>query len=445
MSSDMLTIAASGTRAARAALDVTAQNIANASTEGYVRRSVTLADLSSPNARASYGDVSQFGVRVVGISRNVDSFLQAEARRTGSDATRADTLVTGLGNLNNAVEQSNLYPAITSFLSSLSQLSSAPTDSALRASTLESARNMAQNFNTASTSLASAQAGLQFEATDNVSQVNTLATSLAQLNLKIASDTNPQNNQATLLDQRDTILQQLSQYGDITTSIAANNTVAVQMGGASGPQLVSGGSANTLAMATAANGTLSFTLGGSSMVLSGGSLAGHQQALTTAASATTTLDGIANALISAANTAQGNGVNLAGTTGQPLFSGSGAGGMTLALASATGLATAPAGAGANSQNPANLTALQTALATTDIAGQTSSLIFSLSSAVNSNTTTRDALDAISSNAKTALATQSGVSLDTEAANLLRYQQAFQASGKVMQVASTLFDTLMGIR
>jgi len=40
---------------------------------------------------------------------------------------------------------------------------------------------------------------------------------------------------------------------------------------------------------------------------------------------------------------------------------------------------------------------------------------------------------------------SGVNLDEEAANLLRYQQAYQASGKVMQVASTLFDVLLNIR
>lgn len=39
---------------------------------------------------------------------------------------------------------------------------------------------------------------------------------------------------------------------------------------------------------------------------------------------------------------------------------------------------------------------------------------------------------------------SGVNLDEEAANLLRYQQAYQASGKMMQIASTLFDTLLGL-
>ena len=39
---------------------------------------------------------------------------------------------------------------------------------------------------------------------------------------------------------------------------------------------------------------------------------------------------------------------------------------------------------------------------------------------------------------------SGVNLDEEAANLLRYQQAYQASGKVMQIASTLFDVIIGL-
>jgi len=40
--------------------------------------------------------------------------------------------------------------------------------------------------------------------------------------------------------------------------------------------------------------------------------------------------------------------------------------------------------------------------------------------------------------------ESGVNLDEEAANLLRYQQAYQAAGKVMQIASQLFDVLLSI-
>ena len=57
----------------------------------------------------------------------------------------------------------------------------------------------------------------------------------------------------------------------------------------------------------------------------------------------------------------------------------------------------------------------------------------------------EALDAIASSARIALDEQAGVDLDQEAVNLVRFQQAFQASGKVMQVASDIFDTILAIR
>jgi flagellar hook-associated protein 1 FlgK len=55
-----------------------------------------------------------------------------------------------------------------------------------------------------------------------------------------------------------------------------------------------------------------------------------------------------------------------------------------------------------------------------------------------------AADAAVKQATSAQQSVSGVNLDEEAANLLRYQQAYQASGKVMQVASQLFDTLLSL-
>jgi flagellar hook-associated protein 1 FlgK len=73
------------------------------------------------------------------------------------------------------------------------------------------------------------------------------------------------------------------------------------------------------------------------------------------------------------------------------------------------------------------------------------ILYHASAAVQSRTTTRDALKTISDAAKTALLAQSGVDLDTEAINLTRFQQAFQASGRVIQVASDLFNSLLAIR
>ena len=76
MASDLLSIASSGAKAARAALDVTSQNIANASTAGYVRRSVNLQEMPPSSAYGQVGSLS--GVRLAGVTRNVDSFRLAE-------------------------------------------------------------------------------------------------------------------------------------------------------------------------------------------------------------------------------------------------------------------------------------------------------------------------------------------------------------------------------
>ena len=57
----------------------------------------------------------------------------------------------------------------------------------------------------------------------------------------------------------------------------------------------------------------------------------------------------------------------------------------------------------------------------------------------------DAQEAIASQARSTQQSLSGVNLDEEAANLMRYQQAYQASGKVIQAAATVFDTILSIR
>ena len=108
-------------------------------------------------------------------------------------------------------------------------------------------------------------------------------------------------------------------------------------------------------------------------------------------------------------------------------------------------AASPAGAGANSRDASNLFAMRTALGISDPAGAMDALIFDISGTVSGRTVTRDALDTIAGNARIALTAQAGVNLDQEATNLIRYQQAFQASSKAIQIASNIFDTLLALR
>ncbi len=445
MASDLLSIAASGAKAARLALDVTAQNIANASSDGYVRRSVRLEELASTGGFGRIGDVSLSGVRLDRVMRNADTFRQAEVRRTGADAARGRAEVAGLENVQTAVEQSNVYPSIVRFEASLQQLASDPVDPSLRAAVIEAARTMTRTMNIAATSLDAAGNGLRFEAGDGVSQINNIAIELGRVNLRLARASDASSDQTALLDQRDMLLERMSEFADVSATINADHTAEVRLGGSAGAQIVTGGTTASLAMTTAPDGTLSFAVGAAPVTLSGGSLAGKAQALIKLADVRDRLDTIATGVIATVNAAQAGGIALDGSAGQPLLAGTSAATMALALEDGRKIATAPAGAGANSRDASNLTALRGALGASDPAGAMDALIFDISGTVAGRTVTRDALDTIAGNARIALSAQAGVNLDQEATNLIRYQQAFQASAKAIQIASNIFDTLIGLR
>lgn len=445
MASDLFSIGLSGVRASRAGLDLTAQNIANAATDGYVRRSLRTAEVGNPGTWMAPGELTLSGVRVDGVIRNADLFRQAEVRRTGSDHARAAQELTAHENVSAALDQSRLFPAMTAFEASLQRLGTNPVDPSLRAGVLEDARGLARGFNLAAASLGTVGDGLRFAAASGTEQVNTQAAELARVNLQLTRARSGSNDQTLLLDRRDMLLQTLSDQVGISTAVGPDQSVTVRLGDANGPLLVAAGTSQPLAMTTATDGTISFSLGGSPVSLSAGALAGQAQGLTAVRDRLGELDAIASQLVTTANAAQAAGVALDGTPGQPLFAGSGAAGITLALTSGSGLATAPAGAPPRSRDPANLTALRSGLDSAQITGRLDSLLFAADSAANSRRTTAEALDSIAGAARLALAEQAGVSLDDEAANLVRFQQAFQASGKVIQVASDLFDTLLAIR
>jgi flagellar hook-associated protein 1 FlgK len=445
MASDLLSIARSATRAARIQMDVTAQNIANAGTEGYVRRTVSTEEVVTPGYVANNRDVSLSGVRITGVSRNADAFRQAETRRTGADTTRAATEVTGLEDIQAALEDPGIFSAITGFETALTQLAQSPTDTPLRASVIAAAQTMTNSFNIASHQLDAVAKGQQGGAADGVAQVNTLSTELAKVNGRLSRMADASSDRTGLMDQRDMLLQKLSGYADIATSFASNGTVDVTLGGTSGAPLVTGNVAQAMGVTTASDGTIAFDVAGGAVTLSAGSLAGQQQVLLRVADVHGQLDELARTVIDTVNTAQGTGTALDGSGGGALLAGTDAGSMATATTDGAAIATAAASAPPGSRDTTNLTALRNAMIAADPAGTMDNLLYQTSATVQARTTTRDALKTISDAATTALSAQAGVDLDTEAINLTRFQQAFQASGRVMQVATNLFETILSIK
>ncbi|KZX51587.1 flagellar hook-associated protein FlgK [Erythrobacter sp. HI00D59] len=444
MASDLLSIAASGARAARSALDVTAQNIANASSDGYVRRSLTIEEVSASGGAGRIGDISLSGARVAEIRRNADAFLQGEVRRTSGDLQRANVELSGLQNMESALEQSGVFTAVVEFEAVLQQLSSDPVDPSRRAAVVAEASTLANKFNITASGFDAVGDGLRFDAEAEVNDANIIGAELARVNLRLTRAGSGSSDRAALLDQRDQLLERLGGFSSLTTSFAADGTVAVSLGSNPPRSFVQGGTAGTLTSATAADGTLSFAVDGQAMTPGSGSLEGASLALTELASLRQRLDTVAAGIADTVNNAQAAGVALDGTQGQPIFAGTTAGTLRVVMTGGAGLATAPAGAAAGSRDDSNLNALRQSLTALDPAQQLNGVLFDVSSKVAGRAVTQSALDTIATSARISLEQQSGVDLDTEAANLIRFQQAFQASGRAMQAASDIFDTLLGI-
>ncbi|MEC7624586.1 MAG: flagellar hook-associated protein FlgK [Pseudomonadota bacterium] len=444
MASDLLSIAASGARAARSALDVTAQNIANASSDGYVRRSLRIEEVSASGGAGRVGDISLSGARVAEIRRNADAFLQGEVRRTSGDLQRANVELSGLQNMESALEQSGVFTAVVEFEAVLQQLSSDPVDPSRRAAVVAEASTLANKFNITASGFDAVGDGLRFDAEAEVNDANIIGAELARVNLRLTRAGSGSSDRAALLDQRDQLLERLGGFSSLTTSFAADGTVAVSLGSNPPRSFVQGGTAGTLTSATAADGTLSFAVDGQAMTPGSGSLEGASLALTELASLRQRLDTVAAGIADTVNNAQAAGVALDGTQGQPIFAGTTAGTLRVVMTGGAGLATAPAGAAAGSRDDSNLNALRQSLTALDPAQQLNGVLFDVSSKVAGRAVTQSALDTIATSARISLEQQSGVDLDTEAANLIRFQQAFQASGRAMQAASDIFDTLLGI-
>lgn len=127
----------------------------------------------------------------------------------------------------------------------------------------------------------------------------------------------------------------------------------------------------------------------------------------------------------------------------------GASGFSVAITDPRQIAAAAApGAVGDNGNALLLGALQTANTlnggTTTYQGAYSQLVSQIGNKTRELDVTSSAAGKLLSEVNFSLQSESGVNLDEEAANLLRYQQAYQAAGKVMQIASEMFDVLISL-
>lgn len=318
--SDLVSIAASGIRGYRAALDAVGENVANASNPGYARRSVALSGVDPGSGSVlTRADVTGLGVSITGLKRAHDIFLAADARGAESESARLQAQSTWLKEVEASVGgNQTIGKGLTAFYNAARALAAEPGSNVARGQFLAAADSVATRFRDSATALDHTRAATAHQVETDVAAANGLLKQVATINGRLRRAEPDTALSASLLDQRDAALTQLARTIGVEVFEGAKGQVAVRLGGPQGATLVDGTTATQL-WANGGRVLLGKTRDDVSAQINSGSLGGTLAAARATADTATTLDGIANDFATAINATHRTGVDLSGTPGGALF------------------------------------------------------------------------------------------------------------------------------
>ena len=438
------------------ALNVTANNVANQNTPGYTREVV---NFQSVDAVTLSGLSVGSGVTVTATSQRdrvleqrVQQQTQVEAQSGALEsALQQIQNIFGLSSTSSSASATALGTATTSFFSALTALSSDPADTATRQNVLSAANALAGAFNSSANQLAQVSSSLNQQVVGDVSQVNSLTTTIASLNAQITS-ISPNGDAGTLEDQRQSAIAQLSQLVGLDQISTENNGITLTT--SNGAVLVSG--SKSFALSTTQVGGTTHILAGLNgqdvtSNLTGGDLGGVLQARDQQLpSYQSSLDSLAFNIGTQVNQQNEQGVDLNGNPGAALFtlsptqSGAAA---SIQLATTDPSAIAAAAPGEGSAGNSNILA---GLSNPNVDGGqvAAQFLASFFGQIGSDTSAASTSNSADQATLTQLTTQrdslSGVSLDEEAANLTQYQRAYQSAAQVFNIANSIMASALNL-
>jgi flagellar hook-associated protein 1 len=430
--------------ATQAALDATSNNIANANTPGYTREE---ANLSENQENELYGIVSGGGVTLDGIQSVRDELLNLQIQQQTSLQYGADAQSSSLQQIETYFSSTgnDIGSTLSAFSSSLAQLSANPSDSSVQASVLSAAQNLAQSFNTTSEGLTSAQTDADQQVTSTVAQINSLTSQIASLNAQLTPEVESQQNGGTIEDQRDQLVQQLSQLVGINVSQSSNGEVITT---ANGSPLVMGSQSFNLQTTTGGDGfqqVLDANGNNITSSIQGGTLGGAIQVRDQIIPGfLNTLNTMASQFASAMNAAQAEGYDSTGAQGQNFFSVSSnlndaAASLQVALTSGSQIAISSDGTSGSNGNVANLSAALTndLPSGQSVSGAYSGLVYQVGQAASNASAQSSAVGQNILQLTNQQSSVSGVSIDEETTNLIRYQTAYEAAARIVSTVQAL--------
>jgi len=230
--SSALSTALAGLSTNQAALSIVTSNVANAQTPGYVTRTIDQVEVAGNNVGA--------GVRDVGVDRQINLFVQSQLRTETSGGAYADQISNVLAQLQSLYGTpggtGTLETTYNNFTSALQALSANSGAQSARSLALTTAQSLAQELNTTTQGIQQLRSNAEQDLAVSVNQVNNDLTQIVKLNSQLQTLPANDNNAATLSDQRDNAINDLSKYLDIR--VVTDNTNQATVYTTSGLQLV---------------------------------------------------------------------------------------------------------------------------------------------------------------------------------------------------------------
>ena len=449
---DTLSIAVGALLAEQSAQNVTANNVANANTPGYSRqRPIFVASDPVVMGPLTMGT----GVQLLKIESMRDPILQLRIHDETQQQGNLDALVSSMQQVEvmfNNSSGGDLGTLMSKFFSSLQQLSTDPGSLALRQAVLTAGSNLANGFKTTANNLQTQRTNTDLNVGQAVSQVNVLTKQIAKLNGQITSLQNIQKDASIFVDQRDELINQLSALVDVSV-VQSDNGLTLTT--SNGTALVAGQQSFDFTTQLDVSGVQHIFSQGADITgkLTSGKLAGllnvRDQKIP---GLLTNIDTLASGLATAVNTAHRGGFDLNGTAGVSFFTAPPAGGagaaaaMQVAITDPALVAASSDGSPGSNGNVLALTAIHDqAIAGGQTAGDYySNMVFGVGSDVSNASADLDAAGLVLRQLQDQQGSISGVSLDEEAANLLTYQRAFDAAGRMVSAVNEMLDVAINL-
>lgn len=432
----------------RRALEVTSHNIVNSANENYSRQRIMLeTETSNLTAGIVWGN----GVKIADVQRMRDKLVDAHIISTNqkySDSSRQGNLIRQVEDLFSEPSDLGLSNLMTTFFSSFDELAVTPNSLPLRTNVLNAANNLSAKVTSINHSLTELKGDIKQEFQQKVNQVNSLLKQIHQINYEQFSNAYNGVPVNDLLDQRDALVDQLSKLVNITVVYDNTNSAVISIGGALAVDRMH--SAEFIAEEN--NGKLNLRVkdGSYPIVLTGGELNALSNVYSKKIpSYQQKLDSVINKLVEAVNAEhiQGYTISDPQETGLNFFEGYVNGELILnseILNDPNKIAISLDGTEGNGEIALRIAQLTDAkiLNGNTLQEGYSSLINDIGNDGMLQNNYTDANQIVLYELDQLKASQSGVSVDEEMTNVLKFQRTYEASAKLISIADDMLRTIL---